>query len=1088
MNAERKQLTSSAAIRSRQTAAATVQRSAAAPPRTLQERLGNHGTQAFIARAAKSSQATTAKLPAKVSKKNEPAELEAEETARKVVRMREPSPATLAAPKGNAKGTVQRAEAASPVAVVPASSRVNIPGGAPLPPAVRGFMEPRFGASFGNVRVHTGEAAAQQSADLNAHAFTVGEHVFFGRNKFQPQSAGGRELIAHELAHTIQQGSAVQRSADTTITQRTEPRVQRFGIGDALDWIADKANYIPGFRLLTIVLGMNPINFASVDRSAANLLRALLELIPGVGPLIVQALDNYGIFEKVGAWMEGKVKSLGLIGSAIKSGLDKFLDSLSWRDIFDLDDVYERGKRIFTDPIDQLIALGKSVVVDILVFIRDAILMPLAKLAEGTRGWDLLKAVLGKDPITGLPVPRNAETMIGGFMKLIGEEEVWENIKKANAIPRAWAWFQAAVEGLKGIVMALPANFINALKSLEIIDLIIPPKAFLKIGAVFGSFIVDFLSWAGNAAWDLLLIVFDVVSPGALAYIKKTGAALKSILKNPLPFVHNLVGAAKLGFANFKEHFFKHLQAGLIDWLTGSLPGIYIPKAFSLPEIAKFAFSVLGISWANIRQKLVKATSETAVKAMETGFDIVVTLVREGPAAAWDKIKEQLANLKDMVIGGITSMVVDMVVKQAIPKMIAMFIPGAGFITAIISIYDTIMVFVHKISKIIQVVRAFVDSLVGIAAGAVDAAAARVEETLAGLLSLAINFLAGFAGFGNVAEKVMGVIEKIRAPIDKALDWLVNWIVTAAKTLFAKGKAAVGKLFSWAFATSNFKDEEGKTHSFYVNDAGMVTVASTPQAAKEFVEFYVGKHPNKKALGDEIKVLIKEAQAIVDDISKTSARENQVPAPAKQKKLLEVSKKIGEMLGKMVGGDRKVGKLAEKYLLEGQVGTYAGSPKAVGDQLTPDHQPQASVILAAADYFRKKLKIRSGPLADRAASRAAQGYAINLHFKRHVAGATYGSKGETREGFYEKLVAKAGTKPDDEEKAKATVVGMLRDKLKEDVTQMKGVAKEAVTQEKVWGDLNEVVDDDAKRKALKEQIADRIVSGENQIASQPFDF
>ena len=51
------------------------------------------------------------------------------------------------------------------------------------------------------------------------------------------------------------------------------------------------------------------------------------------------------------------------------------------------------------------------------------------------------------------------------------------------------------------------------------------------------------------------------------------------------------------------------------------------------------------------------------------------------------------------------------------------------------------------------------------------------------MLSLAINFLAGFAGLGKVADKVMGVINKIRAPIDKALDWLVNWIVTAAKKL-----------------------------------------------------------------------------------------------------------------------------------------------------------------------------------------------------------------------------------------------------------------------------------------------------------------
>src|SRR6185503_18279955 len=117
---------------------------------------------------------------------------------------------------------------------------------------------------------------------------------------------------------------------------------------------------------------------------------------------------------------------------------------------------------------------------------------------------------------------------------------------------------------------------------------------------------------------------------------------------------------------------------------------------------------------------------------------------------------------------------------------ISMFIPGAGFITAIISIYDIVMVFVEKIRKIIQVVTAFVDSIVAIAAGRIDAAAKRVESVLAGFLSLAISFLAGFAGLGKVADKVMGVINRVRAMIDKGLDKLIEWIVTSAKKLFMK--------------------------------------------------------------------------------------------------------------------------------------------------------------------------------------------------------------------------------------------------------------------------------------------------------------
>jgi hypothetical protein len=847
MALDRKAQPVAATIERRRAVAPAVQRSAApaAPStsRALQRRLGNHATQLFIARAVQQPKST--RLPKNVSKPNESSELEAEEAARKVVRM--PQPAKPATPKQTASGTVQRAEAAPPSkpAVVPASTRVSLPGGTPLPPSVRSFMEPRFGANFGNVRIHTGEAAAQQSAHLNASAFTVGEHVFFARNKFQPESAGGRELIAHELAHTVQQGGAVQRSVDATVTQRSEPRVQRLGIKDALNWIADKARYIPGFTLLTIVLGMNPINWAPVERSGANILRALLELIPVAGPLLAQALEGYGIFAKVGAWLDGKVRALGLVGSALKKALDEFLDSLGWKDIFRLDDVYERGKRIFTEPVDRLLSFGKALVTDILGFIREAILLPLAKIAQTTRGYDLLKAVMGQDPITGEQVPRNAETLIGGFMKFIGQEDVWERMKQANAVARAWAWFQEAVQGLVGFVKQIPALFISALKSLEIIDLVLPPKAFIKIVGVFGSFALQFFTWAGNAVWKLLEIIFDVVSPNALAYIKKTGAALKSILKNPIPFVRNLIRAAKLGFTNFADRFLEHLKAGLLDWLTGSLPGIYLPKSFSLVEIAKFAFSVLGLSWANIRQKLVKAIGETAVKVLETGFDIVVTLVRDGPAAAWDKIKEQLTNLKDMVIDGIIDMVVGIVVKKAVPKLIAMFIPGAGFISAILSIYDTIKVFIEKLARIVQVVKSFVDSIVAIAEGAIDAAAARVESTLAGLLSLAISFLAGFVGLGNVAEKVMGVIEKVRAPIDKALDWLVNWIVTMAKSLFAK---VVGK--------KDDRTEQQKQADFTKAMSEAEAVKTKPDAAEESIR--------KELPGIKKKYRLESLELVVD--------------------------------------------------------------------------------------------------------------------------------------------------------------------------------------------------------------------------------
>ncbi len=174
------------------------------------------------------------------------------------------------------------------------------------------------------------------------------------------------------------------------------------------------------------------------------------------------------------------------------------------------------------------------------------------------------------------------------------------------------------------------------------------------------------------------------------------------------------------------------------------------------------------------------------MKGLETGFDIVVALVTGGPAAAWELIKEKLTDLKDQVISGIVGFVTDTVVKKAIPKLIAMFIPGAGFISAILSIYDTITVFVEKISKIIQVVTAFIDSIVAIAGGNITAAANRVERILANLLSLAISFLAGFVGLGKVTDKINEVIKKVRGSVDKAIDAAIAWMVDKAKKLFAK--------------------------------------------------------------------------------------------------------------------------------------------------------------------------------------------------------------------------------------------------------------------------------------------------------------
>lgn len=84
----------------------------------------------------------------------------------------------------------------------------NVPGsGAPLPGDVRAYFEPRFGHDFGRVRVHTDGRAAQSAQALRAQAYTLGNDVVLGAGQYAPHTGQGRQLLAHELAHVVQQGS-----------------------------------------------------------------------------------------------------------------------------------------------------------------------------------------------------------------------------------------------------------------------------------------------------------------------------------------------------------------------------------------------------------------------------------------------------------------------------------------------------------------------------------------------------------------------------------------------------------------------------------------------------------------------------------------------------------------------------------------------------------------------------------------------------------------------------------------------------------------------------------------------------------------
>ncbi|BAN01347.1 eCIS core domain-containing protein [Ilumatobacter coccineus] len=130
-------------------------------------------------------------------------------------------------------------------------------GGSALPVEARAKMEHAFGADFGQIRVHQGARAAELSDRIQAKAFTVGRDVYFRDGMPDVGTASGQHLLAHELTHTIQQGSVsqrrdtdgaadVRRTADTTV-QRLMPTKKwvENAVGPAID---DKKTLFGGLK------------------------------------------------------------------------------------------------------------------------------------------------------------------------------------------------------------------------------------------------------------------------------------------------------------------------------------------------------------------------------------------------------------------------------------------------------------------------------------------------------------------------------------------------------------------------------------------------------------------------------------------------------------------------------------------------------------------------------------------------------------------------------------------------------------------------------------------------------------------------
>jgi hypothetical protein len=356
-----------------------------------------------------------------------------------------------------------------------------------------------------------------------------------------------------------------------------------------------------------------------------------------------------------------------------------------------------------------------------------------------------------------------------------------------------------------------------------------------------------------NTIRELASMLMDVLA--------RVAGVVGDIIKHPVRFLGNLIDGVKGGILKFKDTIVDHLRKGLLSWLFGALAeaGVELPDSFDVKGIIKLLGSIFGLTWTNLRNRIVKKIGEKAMAAAEKGVEIFQLLQREGIGGLWQMLVDKLGDIKEMILDQVKDFVVTRIITAGITWLISLLNPAAAFIKACKLIYDIIMFFVNNASKILAFVNTVIDSVADMVRGNVGAVIDKVDDALGKMVPILIGFLADLVGLGGIGQKVREIVQKLQKPINKAVDLVIGTGLklagpiirgitgissrvkakVAAGKAWAKGKVEAGKEFAqekyaavrdWFTLRKSFAAADG-THSLYWRGRGAqaaLTVASTP--------------------------------------------------------------------------------------------------------------------------------------------------------------------------------------------------------------------------------------------------------------------
>ncbi|WP_378176245.1 DUF4157 domain-containing protein [Aquimarina sp. SS2-1] len=552
------------------------------------------------------------------------------------------------------------------------------------------------------------------------------------------------------------------------------------------------------WSLIKKIIHYDPLRDEEVTATTVEILEDFLMLIGKETEL--EQMRERGTLQETADWLDTQVGAFMSLLGELRGLINAAWEAIRPANLTEIATNLTALSGRVTGFLERVWAFATTVAIEVLKIIKKALLSWLSSVANETRGFSLVKVIIGKDPFTDEAVPRTVPNLIRGFMSLMdGGEEQYAQMVETGAIARITGEIEAAVETLNMTPQSIVQLFIDLWNSFTIDDLLNPIDAFIRIVDRFGEPIGRLIAFVAEIVRIVIVAILEIMNfPFDLIQniITRSLQAIDDIKRDPIGFLKNILRAIKEGFVKFFDNIVTHLINGVMGWLMRELRDAGIPELtdFSLQGVISWVLEVLGISMERIWEKLAEhprigpqrvARIRGAINTLEGIWTFIKDVQERGIAAIWDKIQEQLSNLWNIVIDAVKNFVMTRIITQITTRLLSMLDPTGimAVVNGAMAFFNAVQSFIQYLREMLEVINSFVNGVADVARGNVATAADYLERTMGQSMPVVIGFLANQVGLGGIGSRIAEIIGSVRALIDEALTWLVNRAVDTGMAL-----------------------------------------------------------------------------------------------------------------------------------------------------------------------------------------------------------------------------------------------------------------------------------------------------------------